>query len=171
MFEHLAEFNQILVTGPQRSGTTICARMVAEDTGHEYIDEAVFNVHRWDYLQGILEAWDKIVVQCPAVAHCIHQVPDDALVVWMMRPPRDIIASQERIGWKEEPIELAKYRPLINGNFHGAGIAEVKNGFWNVAQKPVIKHWLEVEYDSLAEHPLWVPQELRTDWGPRRWWQ
>ena len=39
MFEYLKEFPVVLVTGPQRSGTRICAKMIAHDTGHRFVDE------------------------------------------------------------------------------------------------------------------------------------
>ena len=45
VFEHLLNFAVVLVSGPQRSGTTICAKMIAHDTGHTYIPESEYQFH------------------------------------------------------------------------------------------------------------------------------
>jgi len=68
----------------------------------------------------------------------------------MRRKIEDIIASQKRISWSWEWLELARY-DRTDGI-----IAEVKYQFWDQYQKELIKHAYENEYESLAAHPLWV---------------
>jgi hypothetical protein len=168
MFEHLAYFDVILVTGPQRSGTTICAKMVAEDTGHTLVDESEYGVHDEAHWQQIVEGGGLIVVHCPAMCHKVHQFAKEiwVAVIFLRRELQEIIASQERINWtqREEPRELAKY-----GAEYGP-IALVKYDFWERVQRdqfPADRR-LEVEYESLAEHPLWIPAEERGDFGHRQ---
>ena len=40
VFEYLLHYHYVIVTGPQRSGTRIGAKMIAYDTGYTYVDEA-----------------------------------------------------------------------------------------------------------------------------------
>ena len=156
VFSHLKSFDKILVTGPQRSGTRICAKMIAQDTGHHYVDEEHFGFLRKGCFRMMLESCNEIVVQCPALSRWIHEFSgDDTIIVFMKRNPEDVIASQERIGWGYEERELEQY-----GCKKGRQ-ARVKYDFWKKKQKPVIKHFLEVEYESLSKHPLWVPKENR----------
>ena len=83
MFEQLCDYRNILVTGPQRSGTRICAQMVAHDTGHGYIDEVQIDT---DSLYRLADAFslNKVVVQCPACARFIHNFSNPhSLVIFM----------------------------------------------------------------------------------------
>ena len=165
MFEDLARFSRIFVTGPQRSGTTICAKMIARDTGHRYVDECHYGLGDRIRFAG-LQGRSKIVVQCPI--HCYHiedcSCPDN-LIVLMRRPIEEIIASQERIRWqKNEPVELANYG---KGPEEGP-IAQVKYLYWEEHQRPLIENWLEIHYHSLSSHPLWVPAEERRNFHCRQ---
>lgn len=159
MFENLRDYNRIVVTGPQRSGTRICAKMIAQDTGKIYVDEseiAVDSLHRT--IQVLFNR--GIVLQAPGMCHAVHSFGnnDGLLIVLMRRNIADIIKSQERINWTYEAAELLKY-----GGKSGP-IAKLKYEFWE-QQKPFINNWLEVDYTSLAIHPLWVPKEKREGFG------
>jgi hypothetical protein len=168
MFEHLAHFDVVLITGPQRSGTTICTRMVAQDTGSRYVDEAEYGFHDEDVWRALITAGSGIAVHCPAMCHVIHEFAADerVAVIMMRRDLRDIIASQERIGWteREEPRELAKY-----GTAYGP-IALVKWDHWERGQRDLFPmgRRFEIEYESLAGHPLWIPRPQRTHFGHRQ---
>jgi len=72
MFELLSQFNTILVTGPQRAGTRICAKMIAYDTGHEYVDEDSIGMDSLYRLYGLLETNRPMVIQCPVLCRHIH---------------------------------------------------------------------------------------------------
>lgn len=166
MFQELGErFDIILVSGPQRSGTTICSKMVAQDTSYALVDEMGFNAHNEDHWRQIISDGHNLVVHCPAMCHLLHEWADDerVAVVIMVRDLRDIITSQERIGWtaREEPRELAKY-----GADYGP-IALVKYEYWNRVQRDLFpeERRFEIEYESLSSHPLWVPREARLNFG------
>jgi hypothetical protein len=161
MFEWLAEFDKILVTGPQRSGTRICTKMIAYDTGHEYIDEDDIGLDSLYRLAPLLHNRQCLAVQCPALCRHVHIFSaDDTAIVLMRRNIEDIIASQERIGWAYEWLELARY------DRSDGVIAEIKYQFWEESQRGQIQHAFEIEYESLAEHPLWIPKHLRQDFNP-----
>lgn len=164
MFEYLKDFPVILVTGPQRSGTRICAKMIAHDTGHRFVDEREIHTDSlyelfWQILHGRPDG-ESIVVQCPALCYVIHRIPnmipDETAVVMVQRSLKDIHASQMRVNWEWEFVELLHY-PLG----HRAAHSKYYNWRW---QKKNIEHHFDVYYDRLEGHPLWVPKEQRKDW-------
>lgn len=156
MFEWLKEFSKILVTGPHRTGTRICSRMIAYDTGYRFVDELEIKVDSLYSLQGLYQNHHHFVVQCPSLCRYIHLFnADDTAIVLMRRSLADIATSQGRIHWPWEKIEMGRY-DKSNGN-----IAEIKYSFWEQAQRDQIFHAFEVDYDSLAAHPFWVRPQHR----------
>lgn len=173
MFEHLSRYDKILVTGPQRSGTRIAAKMVAHDTSFEYVDEDMFGVRELNLFEQIME-WHQIAVQCPTMSHCIHKYTDDeTLVVFMIRDVEDIIASERRIDWHNGPyFELMNYgyssRQAVSFRRRGGHVAPIKYAYWLTKQRRHIPHYLELEYESLAAHPLWIPKEQRVNFTTKQ---
>lgn len=171
MFKHLSRYNYIFVTGPQRSGTTIAAKMIAHDTGHKYIDEADFNTANEEKFFSILKSHKNIVVQCPAMSHMIHDIADDkSLVVIMLRDIDDIVASEKRVKWSIGPyLELERFgmsrKRAVSFRRRGGKVSELKYQRWEKEQKDKIPHYIELEYESLSSHPMWVPKEKRINWG------
>ncbi|MCK5056118.1 MAG: PqqD family protein [Candidatus Aminicenantes bacterium] len=163
MFEKYARFDNLLVTGPQRSGTRICARMIAHDLGRQYIDENDLDMDSLYLLCSFLEKKQRYVIQCPCLCRYIHIFNRrDTAVILMRRDLEEIAASQKRIGWSREWLELAKY-----DRTEGV-IAEVKYSFWENYQKKRTRHAFEINYDSLAAHPLWVAKDLRLNFKPEQ---
>lgn len=162
MFEELAQYSKIIVTGPQRSGTRICAQMIAADTGHAYLDEGYLAEPLERYPDSIHKAkffltQGHIVVHAPALCARINELgAEDTLIVMMKRDVGQIIQSQQRINWNWEARELAAY-----GVKTGV-ISSVKYARW-MAQKETIPNWREIEYESLRSHPLWVDEEQRKE--------
>jgi hypothetical protein len=161
MFEHLAVHKRIVVTGPQRSGTRIGAKMIAADTGYQFVDEAEFLIKDNDRFREFLKR-DGVVVQAP---HMLKDVVDDPppgiFVVLMRRDLDQIHASAARIRWAEDfggnTTELKKFG-LTEGDS-----AAVKYDYWDSHAKSV--PFLEVPYESLREHPLFVPDDQRKTFG------
>jgi len=159
MFEHLTRWSRILVTGPQRSGTRICAKMIAADTGFDYVDESSFYVDSLNHLWRVIRDRHRIVIQAPALsgyANLLGMADRNMAVVMMRRDLKDIAASERRIKWEWGFPELLRLH-AIKGN-----PAEMKYGNWDFYQKQDLEDQAyEVAYDALAEHPLWVPKEDR----------
>lgn len=165
MFGYLSQHSQILVTGPQRSGTRICSKMIVSDLenlGYKYIDECDFHEENRDELEKILSETPRCIVQCPALSYCIHEFPDEVAVIFMIRHTDAIKRSEERINWACEWHELQKYKEEV---FPGR-IATVKYQFWQNMQKPLIKFPYEILYESLRQHPMFVSEEKRKNF---RW--
>lgn len=163
----LSRFKRVLVTGAQRSGTTIAARIVAYETGFTYIDEEDFNVHEKNRFAAMCER-EQIVIHCPAMARWVHEYGsgEDTAVLWVVRALSDILRSQARIGWDEAPEKL-KYRSVTKSV--DKPVAQIKQAYWRGYQKNVIPNALEVHYGDLVGHPLWVPKGERGEFEPRQW--
>jgi hypothetical protein len=168
MFEHLAKYRKIVVTGPQRSGTTICARMVAADTGHEYVDEDRFGVSQEGPFWELVKSPLLQVIQAPGMAHICHELAmPDLFVLFMLRKPKDIMASQVRIEWNGEEIERKKYS-MLGGD--DRPICLIKTGRFIDRQMPLLQPNTDlVSYETLANHWMWLAPEYRTNFGPRQW--
>lgn len=161
MFEWLSKFDRIFVTGPQRSGTRICAKMIAHDTGHEYFDENDINMDSFYNFSSLLEKKEKCVIQCPTLCRHIHFFDsEDNAIILMRRNVKDIIKSQKRIKWSKEWLELIRY------DRSKGIIAEIKYDYWEKNQEKQIKNAFEIEYDSLKTHPLWVNKKERENFLP-----
>ena len=158
----------ILVTGPQRSGTTLIAHALAQDLGLLYYDEDDIgwegcSQNNEEALRQVFAYADGCVVQAPACAHICHTLPEDTIVVFVRRDVQDIEKSQKRIGWAYEQIETDKYPP----EYHRGSIAETKYHYWESIQQGQIERSYEIEYESLKDHPLWI--EDKQEFTARQW--
>lgn len=159
VFEYLASNRRIVVTGPQRSGTTIAGKMVAHDTGHRYVDEMVFSVYDVAAWREVLGG-DGIVVQCPHMLKVILDDPPPGIfVILMRRDLDDIHASERRIEWERRFKGNTRELAML-GHSQGDS-ARLKYEYWDSSPKPA--RFMELCYESLAGHPLYIAQEQRAD--------
>ena len=93
MFEYLAEFKRIFVTGPQRSGTTICAIMIAKDIGYRWYKEHILKDMTVSEFRRFAQANKDFVMQCPSMCAYVHEVASSKdAVVLVKRAVKEIIA-------------------------------------------------------------------------------
>ena len=164
MFKKLKPFKQILVTGPQRSGTTICARMIADDLGLAFYPEERVGINNPNRLAELLLTESDFVLQCPGLSHVVHKFAHKRIaVVWMKRSLADIKKSEQRINWQDF-VERRNYMADDNPKH----IAQIKNELWRATQKHIIDNAFEINFDSLERYPLFVPEAVRETFGPRQ---
>ena len=86
-FNNLKNFKKIIVSGPQRSGTTITTKMIANDTGHLCMLEESFGMFNESKWINLLNSPGKMVIQSPTMSSCLHKLDnrDDILIIFMMR--------------------------------------------------------------------------------------
>lgn len=161
MYEALTEFNSIVISGPQRSGTRICAQIVAADTGKEYIDEKMIANHDFRLLKYYL-AQGNVVVQCPGLCHLLHMIDaKDSLAIIVRRPVDEIIRSERRIGW----LETARFAELYKYGHADGIISKIKYEFWDGYQQRILgDRGREIGYHSLEAHPLFVADRSGFAW-------
>lgn len=163
MFEGLKNFPCVVVSGPHRSGTTICGQMIAADTGHRAVREEAFGCSDETNFREWL-ARDGVVLQAPFMAHRLHYLheivdPETVVVVFMRRDVAEIQASQDRLDrylddtHKDRGGGVAFYRLR---QYHASSPdPSIVYENWD-KQKIRLMHWREVEYASLAAHSLWL---------------
>lgn len=150
----------VLVTGPQRSGTTLAAHVLALELGYRYVDEQDIGIDNQKLARRELEV-PQTILQAPGLCHCAETFGVPVVVV--RRNLAEIAASEARIGWQNvRSYELGKYG-LTSGQ-----IAAVKYLSWEQRQKATCVLPLYLDYEKLAHHPLWVPAERRRHFTPRQ---
>ncbi len=159
--------HKIIVTGPQRSGTQIGAKILAHDLNLPFIEEREFNTHNLEKFIEIIKNHQKYVIHAPAMAPYIHEMP--GIIVFMNRNIKDIIRSQRRVDWKEHglhagSIERTKY---FEGDTEPS--AQIKIRTWQTHQRILLEtRAIDLDYESLKYHPLWVNQEDRNNFKERQ---
>lgn len=160
MFESLKEFSNIIVSGPQRSGTRIAAKIIAHDIDKIYIDEREINFHDFRLLQWYLNKGNS-VIQCPGLCHLLHQITNKGTLIIQVRRSISQILSSERRQWSDEArlIELYKY-----GYSEGI-ISRIKYDFWDNVQQPILgDRGRNIEYEKLSIHPLFIKDRQNFRW-------
>lgn len=166
MFEPLTFYKSILVVGPQRAGSRIAAKCISADTGYEYVDERMCGIGGSSHI-ATMEQLEKrqVVVRAPGMTFDVHEIVkeiDSILVVMVHRNLDDILASQEKLNWQNEDFELQKYG-LKPGNGPSAA---VKYNVWEIQKKGMPDmSYMDLVYDSLKRHPLFITKNLRRDWA------
>jgi len=157
MFESLEVHDRIVVTGPQRSGTTIVGQIIANDTGHRYVDELFYGIYSVSEWRRVLEG-HRVVVQCPHMLKVIiDSPPPDAFVVLVRRSMHEIHASERRIGW--EATMQGNSKELAPFSLSQGDSAQIKYDYWDTHAKDF--PYLEVGYDTISSHPMFVDSDQR----------
>lgn len=148
MFQSFQKHKRILVTGPMRSGTTICATMIGRDTGKTIVrEESIFSVWPLDM---------NMVVQAPVLLPEAKRLALGGwFVVVMIRSMDEVLPSTQKYLQGKMALDAIK-----------------THVFKSIAQANVLAEWLEEEglgqqviYDNLRMHSMWV--EERSSFGPR----
>ena len=167
MFEHLKKHDRIFVCGPNRSGTTIAARIIAADTGHDLVLEDDFGYSRLDKFAAFVNGDRPVVIQCPFLTPIIHDLPyligfdiSEAMVVMMRRPTDEIIDSENR-AVSQDGTKIAFHligearKKRVYHDHSDKHISTVCYDAWE-EQKRLIPTSVDVDYYALRGHPLWV---------------
>jgi hypothetical protein len=164
---------KILVTGPQRSGTTIAAKIIAHELQLDFFPEESIETDNLQLLQMQFLNRDNAVIQAPALCYRCHDMYRflDA-VIFMMRNDEDIRKSAEKINWTTE----FDYTEGLKYGIFGTHSWLVKKDFWpwqkEQLQNSILKDCdilaTELQYESMSDHPMWVPKEERENFNSRQ---
>lgn len=161
--------NRIAIVGAQRGGTTITARVIAAETGFKYYDELDYDVHDFDRYVELL-CRDQVVVQASCMSQRAHELGKDVLVIFVFRNTDDATLSAERVTVVECCTVEAKKFNYDNRTIANAGdVAKLRYDFWRLIQRQRCPNYIEIGYEMLEEHPLFVEKELRKNFSARQW--
>jgi hypothetical protein len=115
------KYKTIIISGPQRSGTTYFCKALAAHLGYKRLDEGMsavledadgapsINVRKMrvgkreivDETSAVLRARERVVMQRPQWSYALHLLPPspDLLVIVLARNCLDVLISQNRIKW------------------------------------------------------------------------
>ena len=166
--EHLRSQNflRIFVSGPQRSGTTVATKMLAQDLGFDEVQEL-------PTLSAAQSLKEGAVGQCPQLTSCLHEIKTPhSVVVFMCRSLKDIITSGDRIGWDggHEVYELKKYKERFPDYFvEGYHVSAIVQNVWLTYQMPLMQvPFFNLPYKSLKDHPLYIPKTDRKNFKSKQ---
>jgi len=149
-------WDKILVSGVQRSGTTIAAYTLAKALGYRFVDEIEFHAHNTEEFDNIMNSDEKCVIQCPALLHYIKKYQDSALVVIMDREKEDIVASMIKHNWFNDH-GLFEFRQYSNDELTDPSqIIDIKSSY-----SKQLKH-MKLNYSDLKESEYFI--STRKDW-------
>ena len=150
VIDTLSKYDKVIVSGCQRSGTTICSQMLSMDLGCTWIDETDV-ANDWREVSRLLLGDGTFVLQAPALSSKMDLIPEDpkCAIVWMKRPKQEVVRSMARIKWNvHERQEKSSY--IARWGYHdGQHIWDVKKDAWETKQKPALSvDWYEIRYHS-----------------------
>ena len=181
-------YKNIIIIGSPRSGTTFTGHALAKTLSLNYVDENEYNLRNANLFNKIMDKGNNIA-QAPGFTHIAHLLADkDNLIVFMVRRWSDIIKSLYRIEGKLSNWVYARtlyeyelfnrINPGIRTHCNPSTDLEVeeyfkkyidKNGYalemiykmWKYYQRDKIPNYIQLDYESLSTHPMWVSKENR----------
>jgi hypothetical protein len=183
LVELAPSFPCVAVTAPERSGTTITTEMICSSTGYTNVPEETWD-NSFDTLWRLLRDRERIVVHAPHLTFRVHEIdqhcPGRVLVVFVLRAVEDIVASQRNAHWGMlsehcpddgdpkgwgnpasrwyDGASHESFRDVIDPTAH---LCANRQRCWHLRQKPLVRNYVEIEYESLRSHPLWLEPEAR----------
>jgi hypothetical protein len=157
--------------------------MLCWSTGYANVGEETWD-NDFVSLWRLFRERDRIVVHAPHLTYRVHEIdrhcPDRVLVVFMLRAVDDIVASQRAVHWGSRSEHCAddsdpkgwgnpasrwydsvSYELFRNEVDPAAHLCLNRQRFWHSWQKEFVRNYVEVEYEKLRTHPLWLEPPAR----------
>lgn len=164
------KYTTIIVSGPQRSGTTYIGNMLSEDLNYHYIDENDVEVYKFTTVTNIINdnKNQRKIIQMPAMSHCLHRITDkDTLIIFMYRDNDDIQKSMDRVNLhKWTDIDFVNYKRVfptfIDKIDSFKELYVMKKWFWENIQKPICRcDYLDVSYEIVKQTKNYIEPNER----------
>jgi len=175
LIEKLKKYNKIIVSGPQRSGTTFAASALSKTLGYKYLDETEYKNDPL-ILNEIINKSNNLIVQGPAQCHRLQDIDGLDLIIIMKRNIEDIIKSQDRIDWTRrfEQVEVDNYRKrfgsIIDNNFYeNKTISVIKYAIFEKYQIDMITcDAIILEYNTMQNSEYYIKKSNRTNFKSKQ---
>jgi len=175
IIEQCKEYKKVLVTGPQRSGTTFAAKSIAKILGYRFVDEEEYKVHNEMMFISYLTLNEKLVIHAPAMSHLLPLNYHDTFVIWMQRNIMDVIKSEDKIDWHIREFWNEKNKSINRFPFHTSVIEAfpnnklMKDWIWNNLQKVHMYNYAELNYKHLRECKGFIKSKTKKQfWNDRQ---
>lgn len=162
LVEVVGQYRLVVVSGCQRSGTHIMAKILAHELDWECIPDHDYDADNPDEWANLVLYRQHITIHCPHMTHLLHLVPDDVAVVYMLRPADEIEASFKRVNPGQKSCcsdrQMLFYQTSgISGKVTGKAWTIVRNTYWEFRQRVILgERGYSFQYHDLEEHPLFV---------------
>lgn len=166
LLDKVKNYSRIIVTGPQRSGTTYCSYILAKDLGYTHYDEISFNTGDYNKFKNQISK-NNFVLQTAEFTYRLQDIKTPStFIIWMDRNNKDIKKSEERICWRGfngTKNKYLKYYPehkqLINSFKENAPL---KKHIFDKIQIPEMQvDWVKVPYNILNQTSEFKTKEER----------
>jgi len=157
--------------------------MIAFSNAYTNIAEETWD-NDFGLLWRLLNDRDRIVVHAPHLTYRVHEIDercgDRVLVVFMLRDIEEIVASQRNCHWGSrsehcpddadpkgwgsplsrwyDPVSYELFRDEIDPEAH---LCLNRQRCWHRRQKQHVRNYVEIEYETLKSHALWLEPEHR----------
>lgn len=160
MFEGFAEYSKIVVMGPHRSGTTIGALCISDDTGHDLIIQEKFNNSNEIRIRDYMKSKGRLVLQAPGMI-CMDIFAgmnmSKVLSVCMVRPIEEIQDSSDRA--------FHKHGRKIGFRPDRSHVEDIYNKWDKYQREGHYPNVIVLPYMILATHRRWVSEKKRRALG------
>jgi len=159
----MEEDKNLVITGCQRSGTTIYTKMLCHDLGREFIQDDQFypNIEVWKSFKDRT----NLAIQSPLSLYLyldVYYYFSNIHFIGMKRDKEDILNSIRRVDLFKDYI-TNDYEEYINNH------VDHMIYLWDRLKETLPEDaWSEVEYSSLESHELYIPKEERTNFTLRQ---
>lgn len=179
-------YDRVLVTGSQRSGTTIAARMIASDLRWTFVEEGEVNVNDLGKARQLIENERHFVLQIPNLLLRMDEIREFLMerrvgVVAMRRPFQEVMASRKRINHpKRDPASQELKQDLIDRAKLIGAIFSDPEAFLSrdvplmEFRQLYVQHYLiclpevaVLDYRNLEGHPMWLQKSQRMNFAPK----
>ena len=151
----------IIVTGCQRSGTTITAHILGNAKQYIVLEDTDWLPHPQHVktLKDLVDSGrNRLVIQSPAALnyfHYIHHLIPSIHWVGCKRDKSEIISSMKRVKWMQD--DYPDYLPFYKDHIR------FMNAQWGLLKQLLPRdNWTEVKYpDELQDYPEFIPKNLR----------
>lgn len=170
---HLGSCSRVVVSGPQRSGTTFAAQALADTLRLRFVDEHELKVGDPRELTRLLAHDDSWCLQAPGFSYMLHHLPavPGLAVVWMLRDHGEILASQRRVGWcrQQERLERDKYEGAPQCSITMNSRFKLWHWrTWQAAACAASTYELQYDSDYLTSHRLHIGKAQRQSFGAKQ---
>ena len=158
----------IIVTGCQRSGTTLAAHIFGDLCKYVVWEDSDWlpSQPNIDILKHFINTdRTRLVIQSPTVLHnfpyIFHSLPQ-LHFIGLKRKTKDIVASMKRVQWMQD--EVYHYPDFYHDHI------QFMNSQWGLLKQLLPQSsWTEVNFNELKQYPQFIPKDQRSNFTTKQW--